>query len=263
MPKAKISATLGPSGSKEAVLRYPYRKKTKPLLSKILITAGSTWVKIDDVRILTNIFTGKTGIYLAEKFNQLGYPVTLFLNPHCVERKITRGIKVIPFRYYDDLEGELIKELKKNDYDVIIHSAAISDYKLKEAFKGKIPSGRKELTLKLTPTAKIIKTIRKLAKETFLIQFKLQVGRKGLIEKAYQSLRENKSDLVVANIYEDLKEGYKAFIINKDKKRMLVTSKKSLFDNLHRFTLTGGTLRRIFFRSSSRSLSAGRDPTIQ
>jgi len=203
---------------------------------KILITAGSTWVKIDDVRILTNIFTGKTGIYLAEKFSQLGYPVTLLLNPHCIERKIARGIKVIPFKYYDDLSRELTKELKKNKYDVIIHSAAVSDYKLKEAFDGKIPSGRKKLVLKLIPTAKIIKTIRKLAKGTLLIQFKLQVNpalsttkkffdarkggvkRRGLIEKAYQSLRENKSDLVVANIYEDLKKGYKAFIINKIRK---------------------------------------------
>ncbi len=33
---------------------------------KVLVTAGSTWTKIDDVRIITNRFTGKTGLGLAQ-----------------------------------------------------------------------------------------------------------------------------------------------------------------------------------------------------
>ena len=34
---------------------------------KVLITAGATWVKIDDVRIITNRFTVNTGLYLAKE----------------------------------------------------------------------------------------------------------------------------------------------------------------------------------------------------
>ena len=35
---------------------------------KVLITGGATWIKIDVVRIITNIFTGKTALFLAKEF---------------------------------------------------------------------------------------------------------------------------------------------------------------------------------------------------
>ncbi|MCM8831612.1 MAG: phosphopantothenoylcysteine decarboxylase [Candidatus Omnitrophica bacterium] len=194
----------------------------------ILITAGPTWVKIDEVRILTSIFTGKTGLYLAQKFKENKHLVTLLINNHCINT-IYKGIKLIPFRYFDELKEAISKQLKKIKYDVIIHSAAVSDYKLKKTFKGKIPSGKEELILKFTPTEKLIKLIRKLAPETVLVQFKLEVTKKCLIEKAYKSLKENKSDFVVANALEDLKMGYKAFIIDKSKKVITINSKKNLF----------------------------------
>ncbi len=80
----------------------------------------------------------------------------------------------------------------------------------------------------------MIKRIRRLAKKSLLIQFKLEPKRKGIIEDAYNSLRENNSDFVVANALEDLKLGYRGFVISKDKKIIPVDSKLSLVDNLNR-----------------------------
>ena len=48
---------------------------------KVLITGGPTWVKIDEVRIITNIFTGRTALFLAKEFKRRKYDVTLIINP--------------------------------------------------------------------------------------------------------------------------------------------------------------------------------------
>jgi len=198
---------------------------------KILVTAGATWVKIDDVRIFTNRFTGRTGLYLAKGLKRRGHSVTLLINPHCVGR--IRGIKTHYYHYFDDFKRQVTKLLKSNSFDAIIHTAAVSDYKLKKIHKGKIASSKKSLTLRLVPTEKIIKKIRSSAKKSLLIQFKLEAKRKGLIAKAYESLKSNKSDFVVANALLDLHGGYKGFLIDKKGEITFVNSKNSLLNALN------------------------------
>ncbi|MFH1875994.1 MAG: phosphopantothenoylcysteine decarboxylase, partial [Candidatus Omnitrophota bacterium] len=200
---------------------------------KILITAGPTWVKIDEVRVLTTIFTGNTGLYLANEFAKSGHQVTLLVNPHCFcsHRNVT-SVRIIPYRYFDELKAAITGELRARKYDAIIHSAAISDYVLKKTFQGKIPSGKKPLTLEFLPAGKIITTIRKLAPASTLIQFKLEAERRGLLARAYESLRRNKSDYVVANAYCDLRSLYRAFLLDKDGGILLLDSKKALANAL-------------------------------
>lgn len=197
---------------------------------KILITAGPTWVKIDDVRVLTNIFTGRSGIFLGKEFKKKKCAVTLLINSPYADK--LQGIRVVPFNYYSDFKEKAVNLLKSEKYNAIIHTAAVSDYKLNSVFKGKISSSQKELILKLIPTEKVIKRMRRLAKESVLIQFKLESKRKGLIEKAYASLKENSSDFVVANALEDLQRKYKAFVIGKNRDMIEVNSKKELFTAL-------------------------------
>ena len=66
---------------------------------RVLVTAGATWVKVDEVRILTNRFTGKTGLSLAEGLKKKGYRVTLLANPHCLNG--IKDIKLISYRYFE------------------------------------------------------------------------------------------------------------------------------------------------------------------
>lgn len=199
---------------------------------KVLITAGSTWVKVDNVRIFTNRFTGKTGLYLAKGLKTKGHSVTLIINPHCVGK--IEGLKVIPYQYFEEFKWEVVKALKRQRFDAIIHNAAVSDYKLKKPLKGKIPSGKKSLTLKLISAEKIIKCIRAKAPNSLLIQFKLESKQRGIINKAYKSLRENRSDFVIANALEDMQPGYRGFLISKDKKVILLKSQASLLTALDR-----------------------------
>lgn len=199
---------------------------------KILITAGATWIKVDEVRILTNKFTGKTGLYLAKELKKKKHKITVLINPHCVDLSKEKGIKFERYHYFDEFKTKTEGLLRKNHFDAIIHMAAVSDYKIKNASKGKISSGKKSLTLKLIPTQKIIRLIRRKAPDSLLIQFKLEPKRKGLVNDAYKSLKSNGSDLVVANALEDLKRGYKATIISRQKRLISVRSAQDLASKL-------------------------------
>jgi len=198
---------------------------------KVLITAGATWIKIDAVRIITNRFSGRTGYYLWQQLKKKGHAVTLLINPHCIGRIKGRGI--VSYHYFDEFDKALRRLLQRNRYDAIIHMAAISDYRLKKALAGKIPSGRRTLLLRLTPTEKIIHTVRKLAPHSLLIQFKLEPYRRGLINRAYRSLISNRSSFVVANALEDLRRGYKAFLVDRDRNVVPIRSQASLAKILH------------------------------
>ncbi len=183
---------------------------------RILVTAGPTWVKIDDVRIITNIFTGKTGVFLARKFQRSGHKVTLLVNPSRIDKKPS-GMEVVDFFYLEELSASLRKLLKKTRYDLIVHTAAVSDYYLKKVYKGKIPSREEKLTLNLLPAPKLISTIRKMAESSFLVQFKLEISRRRLIDKAWESLMTNRADLVVANALCDIRKKSVVFVIERNK----------------------------------------------
>lgn len=200
---------------------------------KILITAGATWIKIDEVRVITNKFTGRTGFVLAKELNSKGNSVTLIVNDHCIQNIKVKGVKIITYRYYDEFKKAVLSELTKARYDAVVHSAAVSDYKIKGQKSGKIPSFKKKLTLCLVPTEKIVKLIREKAPEILLVQFKLEVKRNDLLSKAYKSLKENNSDFVVANCLQDLKTGYKAAIVSRGKETIPVVSLKDLCRKLH------------------------------
>ena len=204
---------------------------------KVLITAGATWIKIDDIRVITNSFTGKTGLYLAKALKKKGHKVTLLANPHCLGP--IKSLKTYSYRYFEDFKMLISKLLKGQCYDAIVHTAAVSDYRVKKPYPGKVVSGKKSLTLKLEPTEKIIKRIRRLASKSLLIQFKLEPKQRGIINKAYKSLRENRSDFVIANALEDLKTGYKGFLIDKDKKVISLGSRNSLLAAIEKVINSG------------------------
>jgi len=190
----------------------------------VLVTAGSTWIKIDEVRVLTNRFTGRTGLELARELQNAGCNVTVLVNPHCVSKELS-GLKVVKFYYYDELKDGVARLLKKQKFDAIIHTAAVSDYYLPDPACAKIPSGKKALVLKLTPTQKIIKLMRAQASRTLLVQFKLENSTKGLVEKAYKSLKSNDSDFVVANALDSIGRKY---LIGRDARIVEFKGVKSL-----------------------------------
>jgi phosphopantothenoylcysteine decarboxylase/phosphopantothenate--cysteine ligase len=208
--------------------------KSKKLKGKrILITAGPTWVPIDSVRVISNIASGATGILVAKKLECLGAQVTLLLGPagNCC---IKSGIKVLNFRFFDELKGLMFKELKSKRYDILIHSAAVSDYRPARRVSGKVNSGLKKWRMDLVPTEKIINRIRALDKNIFLVGFKFEprAGKRRLILQARKLMQNTGADLVVANTCFGPGSNYGAFILSRENSPKSYYSKKTLAEGL-------------------------------
>lgn len=200
-------------------------------MKKILVTAGPVWVPIDSVRVLTNRFSGRTGAVIANGLAKAGHDVVLLLGPSTTNVDVDDSVECQRFTYFEELQALVSKNFESKDIDVVVHTAAIADYQPQELYDGKIKSKQDELVIRLKPTVKIIKDIRKLMPGGNLIQFKLEVGlsRQDLIDVAYSSLKGNKSDYVVANDLSDMKDGgYRGTLIDKEKKLSPIASKEEL-----------------------------------
>lgn len=191
---------------------------------RILITAGPTWVAIDSVRVISNIASGETGILLAKEAAKRGAAVTLVLGPSG-EAMLPKAIRVISFKFFDELKNIVISELKSKTYDAVIHSAAVSDFKPERITGGKISSGRIR-SLKLLPLPKIIYAIRKLTPAAKLVMFKLEPGvcDSVLIKRAKSAMGRIRADFVVANQLNP----YRAFILDNVGNKIPVKNKRDL-----------------------------------
>lgn len=194
---------------------------------KVLVTAGSTITMIDKVRGITNIFRGRTGTEIARYFTLKGAEVTLLTSSPHLARVFQERARVIRFKTYEELLVNMEKLIKDENFDVIIHSAAVSDYACIGMYqsddkgqiwmmskKDKISSGQHGLFIGLTPTLKIIDQIRQpWGFRGILVKFKLESGisDEQLIQIAARSAKHSGADLIVANCREWFEK--RAFII--------------------------------------------------
>jgi len=185
----------------------------------ILIIGGGTAEPVDDIRILTNRSSGKTGVSLANNAFERGAHVELWYG---------NAKEIVPYhisvKNYETVK-DLLKLLKNNKktFDVIIVCAAIADY-LPKRKKGKIPSGKNKLDIELSPAPKIIQKIRKGAPKSKIIAFKVEENKKDLKREALKLLIKNKLDAVVANTISAFGTDENEILII-DKKRKSITKK--------------------------------------
>ncbi len=201
----------------------------------ILITAGPTWVAVDKVRVITNIFGGALGSIIAQKAKETGAKVTLLMGPgRAILPKESKNFRIIKFKFYDELLDLIKKEVGSKKYDIVIHSSAVADYKPVIAKEPKIKSGKKELIIRLKSTAKIVDLIKKLDPKIFLVKFKLEVNltEKQLIDVAYRSMMVSKADLIVANDFKTVIKSHKAFIIDPSRKIIILNGKEAIAKKL-------------------------------
>lgn len=185
---------------------------------RVMITAGSTVAPIDQVRVISNIFKGRTGTAIAEHFASQGAEVTLLTsNPKLLGGEY-KNLTVVPFGTFDSLKEAMSKALTSGDqFDALIHSAAISDYKTAGVYVDgsdgleeidstkKISSSHSELFLKLVQTEKLVDLVRtEWGFQGTLVKFKLQVGitDEELLEIARKSRADSDADFIVANCLE-------------------------------------------------------------
>ncbi len=219
--------------------KFGQSKKLKG--KKVLMTAGPTIEKIDPVRVMTNISTGKTGTLLASELVSAGAKVTLVYGPGTA--KPPKGAKIIRVKTVSEMFGAVKKELRKK-FDVVILAAAVSDF-IPKSSNSKIKSN-KNTAIKLTRAPKIIDHIKNIHKG-ILIGFKAEanVSKKELVSRARKKLKESDADLMIAN---DIGSGYnnsdynEVFLVDSDsvvktgrktKSRIVKIIRKNIEKNLN------------------------------
>ncbi len=162
---------------------------------RVLITAGGTREAIDGVRFITNASSGKTGEAIADALNAAGHEVVLI--------RANRSVS--------ELDEACRTALGAERFDLIVHSAAVSDFvveavvlngvKFPAPFLGKIGSGSR-LSLDLVPGKKILPELKSYSQnpDIQLVGFKLTDGAsESEIRAAVNKVLSAGADLVVHN----------------------------------------------------------------
>lgn len=168
---------------------------------KLLITAGATREPLDAVRFLSNVSTGLTGAALAEAMCDAGHSVTLLTGEGVVVKGRRDGQRHV-FSSAADLSAQMRRLLSSGDYDAVIMTAAVSDYRPAELAPGKISSGSPELTLRLVRNEKILPQLKSFSPRAVrVIGFKLTVAATPAVARAAVAAQfaAGGVDLVVQN----------------------------------------------------------------
>lgn len=138
---------------------------------KILVTGGPTPVPVDNVRIITNRFTGKLGIAIADELTLRGAKAHLVLGKTGLNPP--SYVECTKARTFDEYRDAVLDTLDP-DYACGIYSAAVADYKPKRVAEGKIPSGGALQSLDLVPTEKVIDLVLERFPNVPMVSFKYQ-----------------------------------------------------------------------------------------
>jgi phosphopantothenoylcysteine synthetase/decarboxylase len=206
----------------------------------VLVTAGNTLAPIDQVRCLTNIFTGRTGAAVALEAHRRGWRVCLLTSRPDVVLQLQPNPAILAERWtteryqtFEDLHHLMAERVARGGFDVLIHSAAVSDYlaagvyapapgvsfrpddarwtaasgppTLLDRSAAKVKSDEPELWLRLVRAPKLIDQVRSpWGFRGVLVKFKLEVGvsDERLLKIAERSRRQSDADLMAANTLE-------------------------------------------------------------
>ena len=172
---------------------------------KVLITAGPTFEAIDPVRFIGNHSSGKMGFELAKTSASLGSEVTLITGP--THQKVSHSlIHVLPVVSAKEMYDEVHKYFE--NVDVAILSAAVADYKPKQAASQKIKKKDNTLTLELEKTKDILASLGEIKKQQCLVGFALETNNE--LENAKAKLKKKHLNLIVLNSLNDKGAGFKS-----------------------------------------------------
>ena len=160
----------------------------------VLVTAGGTREPLDSVRFVGNRSSGRMGVALADVARERGARVTLLAANLLVPAPA--GVEVVPVPTAADLRREA---LAREDADVILMAAAVSDYRPAESVAAKRPKSAEPWTVELVPTADVARALGAARRDhQVLVAFGAESGEDGLARKR-SMLTDKNVDLVVYN----------------------------------------------------------------
>ena len=172
---------------------------------RVLVTAGPTREFIDPVRFISNPSSGKMGFAVATAAEHRGAEVTLVSGPtRLCDPANTRTIRVVSAR---EMAGAVFDHFEAAD--IIIKTAAVSDYSPREIADHKIKKGAEEMDLVFQKNIDILRTLggRK-RPDQFLVGFAAET--RDLRENACKKLVEKNLDMIVGNLVGNPDSGFSA-----------------------------------------------------
>jgi phosphopantothenate-cysteine ligase len=194
---------------------------------------------VDDVRLMTNVSSGRLAAAITEAFLDRGASVWHIHAPSAqvpVRRHARYDLDAAdPSAELDRLErlgrrwidsrdrlhlvplgtgtvaeyaAALRTTLEARPIDVAVLTMAVSDFE-PEPYAGKLSSDAESLVIRCRRTPKVIRSVRDWAPSVYLVGFKLlsDAPRDELIRRAEEACRINRADLTVANDFRTLKQG--------------------------------------------------------
>ncbi|MBX3041832.1 MAG: bifunctional phosphopantothenoylcysteine decarboxylase/phosphopantothenate--cysteine ligase CoaBC [Bdellovibrionaceae bacterium] len=212
-PDLILQEVLEALGTEPATTARPVTTASSLSPIKVLITSGGTKEPLDDVRVLTNSSTGRSGAELSNQLSDLGFDVTLL---RAKEAVIPTSADVVQKTYvtHSDLKELLQTEIQKGSYSHVIHMAAVSDYQVdkvlldgQETKASKVPSGR-QMTIQMKPAEKILPLLKTWTTQPLKVAaFKLTSHASSEERRQAMSKLFPAADVVISNDLSEISEG--------------------------------------------------------
>lgn len=206
---------------------------------KIIVTSGGTQEFIDDVRVMTNISTGKLGSIIADTLARAGAIVKYV---HTNTAMLATHSNVIPHSVISAQDTYDLLEKIISTANAVIHCMAVSDFTFKRDTALKCKSNDPMAFIDymrrtITVNPKIISKIKIWNPNIFLVGFKFEVGApyEELISIARSSIEKNKCDVIIANDkieMDRIKDHVAHFVLSDNTNTFKVTGKDKIALNI-------------------------------
>lgn len=170
---------------------------------KVLVSAGPTYEKMDPVRFIGNFSSGKMGIEIAKTATNLGAEVTLVCGPSSIS---TSNYNINRVDVVSAMEMKEAMDLRFENADIVIMSAAVADYRPANLAEQKIKKYDENLTIELVKNPDILKGLGERKTHQILVGFALETNNE--LEFAKGKLDKKNLDFIVLNSMQDEKAGF-------------------------------------------------------
>ncbi|OWV20696.1 hypothetical protein B7982_13930 [Fibrobacter sp. UWB2] len=187
-----------PRAKSKDLQALPAENEVDPTLpgygKKVLITAGRTEEAIDPVRYISNRSSGKTAVAIAATFLANGFDVSVVAGP--MEAEFPGAVHVTKIKSACDMHKAVLEQMK--NADVLVHCAAVADYRPKVAATEKIKDSRSQLVLELEPNPNILRdSVAQKRADQVIVGFALETDH--FKEHAAEKLKKSGADALLLN----------------------------------------------------------------
>ena len=168
----------------------------------VIVTAGPTQEPIDPVRHISNASSGKTGFALAEAARLRGAEVVLITGPTHLQAPV--GVMCVAVRTAVQMRDAVKDHFEAAD--VIIKSAAVSDFRPVAPVVNKVKKEEASLTIALERNPDILAELGAMKGHRVLVGFAAET--RDLFANAQRKVNMKSLDLIVANDVSDPAIGF-------------------------------------------------------